>query len=139
MKNITCYYSIILSLFFLISCQTFEVTQATKTKVQGGRPNSPSFYEYEVYLTLEKGNALFTKVIINNTIQKSEFSVKNNETKKSSMNTQNVQEGTYILSYKLKEDQVKAENDTVEIIFQHNGKEQKVKTIAHFTGKKRLK
>lgn len=124
-------------MLFFISCQAFEVTQATKTKVNGGRPNSPSFYEYEVFVTVKKGDVLFSKIIVNNTIEQKEFSVKNNESKKIFMNTQTVQSGTYILSYKLKERQIKDDkNDAIEIVMKQNGKEQRLKTTATFKGVK---
>lgn len=138
MKFITYLFSIILFLF-LISCQTLKFTQVTKTKVKAGRPNLPSFYEYQVYVTVEKGDIFFTKIIINNTIQKKEFSVKNTQTKKISMNNKIVPAGTYVLSYKIKEDQIKTENDLVEIFFQQNGKKDQIKTTTNLGQEKKLK
>lgn len=138
MKFIPYLSSLILSLF-LISCQTLEVSQVIKTKVKAGRPNAPSFYEYQAYITVEKGDVLFTKIIINNTIEQKEFSVKNEKTKKSSMNTQTFEAGTYILSYKINTNKITSENDIVEIVFQHQGKEKKVKSTTHSSGEKKLK
>lgn len=139
MKFIT-YLSSFMLFLSLVSCQqTLELTQATKTKVKAGRPNLPSFYEYQVYVKVEEGDVLFTKVVMNNTIEKKEFSVKNEETKAMSMNKKSVQGGTYILSYKIKENQIKAENDLVEVFYQQNGKEHKITTTTSFSKEKKLK
>ena len=138
MKFIIYFYPLILSIF-LISCQTLEIKNITKTKVQTGRPNSPSFYEYEIFLTVKKGDVVFSKIIINNTIEKEEFSVKDGKTKTSSMNTQTFETGTYILSYKIKTEETSSENDLFEIVFLHKGKEKKIKPTTHLSKEKKLK
>ncbi len=141
MKFISYFCLCILSLFFMGCSSSLELTQATKTKIKSGRPNQPSFYQYEVYVTTKKGDISFSKIVVNNTIEKEEFSVKNTETKKSSMNSQAVKAGTYILSYKLKTTEVKTKdgNDTVQVIFTQNGKEQKLNATTTFKETKNRK